>query len=267
MGNALRDSTANAVRGLPCLHRFVLVAIATITPDDKGTFYASLGEIARIVGTQTTNVRKIVRKYEGKPNHVTGEGALLTGQDPGCFLYPSAEPAKQGQADRCRYTFAIPAVGPGRPRRKPKNPAGVTNWARSVGRFPKPTTPPPQGSVSQTYPLSSAAGEGWVSQTDPVGLTNLPPVGFPNRQIKEELNELRGGAGAPPLPPQESGRPGDTPGQQTPPATCQPALVRVNGKWGVALRNTTRDEDARKGEADATGDESGPGDGPKTAIA
>jgi hypothetical protein len=224
MGNALRDSTALAVRGLPCLHRFVLVAIATITPDDKGTFYASLGEIARICGTQTTNVRKIVRKYEGRPNRVTGEGALLTGLDPGCFLYPTGEPAKQGQADRCHYTFAIPEVGPGRPRRKPKNPAGVTDWHRSVGRFPKPTTTPPQGSVSQTHPLSSAEGEGSVSQTHPLGLANPPPLGFPNRQIKEELRELRGGAGAPPLPPQESGRPGDTPGQHTPPSTPRPTL-------------------------------------------
>lgn len=266
MGNKLLKPTAAAVRGLPCLHRFVLMTIAGMVPDDRGSFFASLGTVAALCGTQATNVRKIIRRYEGRPNAVTGEGMLMTGLDPGRFLYPTGSEARQGQAEACRYFFALPAEGPARPRRRPKNPAGKTDYARSVGRFPKPTPTPPQGEVSQTLPPSSSSGGGTVSETDKVGLPNLhTSVSQTDKLIGTNLN--KGGAAPTPLPPEERGRPGDTPGQQTPPATWRPTPAEALRMRAIALRNAARDEDARKGEADATGGESATGDGPKTASA
>jgi len=238
MGNRLRDATAPAVRGLPCLHRFVLITIATIAPDDTGAFYASVGTVARLCGTDAANVRRIIRRYEGRPNAVAGMGALQQGCDPGRFLYPVAAQAMPGQVEPNRYVFAVPAMGPATVRRKPRNPCGKTSMAKSIGRFREPTTPPPQGSVPGTYPLSPSHDGGSVPGTGGVGSGNLPTPVWGTDKLKK-LNELKVGPMAPPSPPEESGTAGESPRLAPPPS--RPGLIRVNGVWQP-------NEEARKGQ-------------------
>lgn len=247
MGNSLRDRTAASVRGLPCLDRFVLVLAATLADDSSGDFYAALSTLADLAGVDRTVVRRIVRRYEGRPLGAEGRGPNLLGMEPGKYLYPQDREARQGDGRPTKYTLAPPAVRPLTPKRKAKNPCGNNrtgvSHTRGMGGYPIPT--------SET----SAEGLTGVSHTRDGGM-GIIPTGVSHTH--ELVNYMNSGGRAPlPTPPEgsEEGR-GGTPAQPSPPATPTPTPAEAMRARAEALRRKAQEAlAAEQGQRGEIGDE------------
>lgn len=141
----------------------LVLSLFAASCDENGITHpsASISNIARRAGMDVANVRRIVRRYEGEPN---GK------KEPGKYLYPTGEPARQGQVHVTRYRMPLKPI-PGIPRRREpaNNPTGV--GSRN-----------PPGRVQGTQGVGSRNLFRWVQGTDRrqgVIRDMEPPGGYP----------------------------------------------------------------------------------------
>ena len=249
MGSKLRAATSECIRGrgLPPNHKLVLLMAASMIDENKPdpSWWGGLASLAAACDMEVSNLRKILRRYEGRPAAVS-TARMPTGLDPGRFFYPVERESRQGDGAPNRYLFAIPHVPPGGARRTPHNPTGRTRASSGRG-LPLPSPLPPHTPVTVTDVHNASAGEGRVTVTEGEGNSNLrTPVTVTDKSINE-VESMRG-VDPPPPPPQEKGKAGEGPRPASPPAN-RPALVKRGDNWTY-----DRQEDPRKGQDDQAGE-------------